>query len=132
MSVNEVSGLVIGAAIEVHRHLGPGLLEGAYGEALAHELALGGVSFTRQTEIPASYKGQSLPVSYRADFIVEALVVVELKSIDRLAGVHGSQVLTYLRLTGLSLGLLINFNVPLLRSGIQRIANNAPNLPRSP
>ena len=132
MDVNEVSARVIAAAIEVHRHLGPGLLESAYEEALALELTLGGVSFARQSEIAAFYKGQRLSVPYRADLIVAGSVVVEPKAIEQLARVHGSQVLTYLRLSGLSLGLLINFNVPLLRSGIQRVVNNAPNLPRSP
>jgi GxxExxY protein len=130
MDVNGVSARVIAAAIEVHRHLGPGLLEGTYEEALVHELGLAGMSLERQSPLAAFYKGVRLSASYRIDLVVEGAIVVELKSVDQLIDVHRSQVLTYLRLSGLSLGLLINFNVPVLHRGLKRISNNAPNLPR--
>jgi GxxExxY protein len=129
MDVNSVSERVVLACIGVHRHLGPGLLESAYDEALAHELRLGGTRFARQVVLAATYKGQELPSSYRAAFVVEGLVVVELKAIDLVLPVHAAEVLTYLRASGLTVGLLINFNKPLLTQGIRRLANNAPNLP---
>jgi GxxExxY protein len=129
MDVNSVSERVVLACIEVHRHLGPGLLESAYDEALAHELRLGGTRSARQVVLAATYKGQELPSSHRADFVVEGLVVVELKAIDLVLPVHAAEVLKYLRASGLTVGLLINFNKPLLPQGIRRLANNAPNLP---
>jgi GxxExxY protein len=119
---------VVLAAIEVHRCLGPGLLESAYDEALAHELALERIAFVRQAPLVATYKGQVLAASYRADFVVERLVVVELKSVEQVMPIHAAQLLTYLRASGLSVGLLINFNTPLLRQGIRRMVNQAPNL----
>jgi GxxExxY protein len=129
MDVNWVSERVVLACVEVHRHLGAGLLESAYEEALAHELRLNGVTFVRQATLVATYKGQELPASYRADFVVEELVVVELKAVDLVLPVHASQLLTYLRASGLPVGLLVNFNTPLVRRGIRRIVNNAPNIP---
>ena len=111
---------IIGAAIEVHRRLGPGLLESAYEECLCHELHLQGLQFRRQVEVPVIYKGLKLDCGYRIDLIVEDTVVIELKAIEHILPVHEAQLITYLRLTGKRVGLLINFNVPLLSSGIVR------------
>ena len=111
---------ILGAAIEVHRALGPGLLESAYEQCLCHELNLRGLGFARQVGIPVSYKGVKLDCGYCADLIVASEVVLELKAVERLSAVHEAQLLTYLKLTGLRKGLLINFNVSLLRDGIRR------------
>jgi GxxExxY protein len=119
-AADELSNRVIGAAIEVHRHLGPGLLEGAYEECLAHEFDLRAISYRRQHPIDLTYKGVTYREAYRLDFLASDLVVIELKAVDKLEPVHDAQLLTYLRLTNLWLGLLINFNVPVLRNGIQR------------
>ncbi len=121
---NTISNQVIGAAIEVHRHLGPGLLESAYEKCLCHELKLRGLSFERQKDLPVCYKGSRLECGYRLDIIVEAVVILELKSVRKLEPIHEAQLLTYLKLSNLKLGLLLNFNVPLMRDGIQRIVNN--------
>ena len=110
----------VDAAIEVHRHLGPGYLESVYEEALAVELTLRGVPFVRQIPIPVQYKGQSVGQA-RLDFLVDGALVVELKAVDALAPVHKAQVISYLKATGNQLGLLMNFNVPVLSQGIQRI-----------
>jgi GxxExxY protein len=118
-----VSTLVIGAAIDVHRALGPGLHESAYFACLARELELRGESFRAQVPVPVVYKGVHLNCGYRLDLLVENRLVVELKAVEQIHPVHFVQVLTYLRLTGHRLGLLINFNVPILRLGIRRIAN---------
>jgi GxxExxY protein len=118
---NELSRQVIGAAIEVHRELGPGLLESTYEECLAHEFHLRNVPFERQKVVPVAYKGLTLDCGFRVDLLVDGLVVVELKAVDRLAGIHEAQLLTYLKLTGCKLGLLMNFNVTLLRDGIKRL-----------
>jgi GxxExxY protein len=115
------SGLILGAAIEVHRCLGPGLLESAYEECLCHELLMRDIPFERQEPLPLNYKGLRLECAYRIDLIVGSLVVVELKSIERVEAIHVSQLLTYLRLRKLWLGLLINFNVPILKNGIKRL-----------
>src|SRR5579884_3209968 len=109
---------IIGAALEVHRQLGPGLLESAYEECLCHEFELRNIQFRRQVELPVIYKGLKLDCGYRVDLIIDDQVVVELKSIEHLLPVHEAQLLTYLRLTGKRVGLLINFNVPLLMHGI--------------
>ncbi len=119
----ELSGKIIGAAIEVHRMLGPGLLESAYQVALCRELTLRGIPFERQVELPMEYKGVRLECAYRLDLVVNNLIIVELKSVEKIEPVHEAQLLTYLRLKNLWLGLLINFNVPLLREGIRRIVN---------
>jgi GxxExxY protein len=116
---------VIAACIEVHRHLGPGLLESTYESCLCHELALRGVSFQRQVPLPLSYKGLQLDCSYRMDLLVEEKIVVELKVVERLLPVHEAQALTHIRLTGLRTALLVNFNVPVLRLGLRRVTNNA-------
>ena len=111
---------IIGAGIEVHRALGPGLLESAYEECLCHELTLRGLAFTRQVELPVTYKGVKLDCGYRIDLIVQGLVLVELKSVDKIHPIHEAQLLSYLRLSGLSTGLLLNLNVPVLKDGIIR------------
>jgi len=111
---------IIGAAIEVHRVLGPGLLESAYEECLCHELYLRGLSFERQVALPVSYKGLQLDCGYKIDVIVEREVVVELTAIEKILPVHEAQLLIYLKLSGKGVGLLINFNVPLLTRGIIR------------
>jgi GxxExxY protein len=121
MDINTISYGVIGAAIKVHRALGPGLLESVYEECLAMELCSEGFALRRQCCIPVSYRELRLEGAYRADLIVEDSVLVELKSVDALAPIHSAQVLTYLRLSGLKLGLLINFNVPALKRGIKRL-----------
>jgi GxxExxY protein len=121
---DEISGEVIGAAIEVHRCLGPGLLESAYEECLCRELSERKVQFERQKSLPLSYKGSTLNGGYRLDVVVEGRVIVELKAVDRIEPIHRAQMLTYLKLSQLKLGLLINFNVPILTTGIKRIVNN--------
>jgi GxxExxY protein len=120
---NDVSKEVIGAAIEVHRHLGPGLLESTYMPCLLHELQARRLEYVAQRLVPVRYKSLPLDASYRIDLIVENLIIVELKSVERLLPVHGSQVLTYLHLTNCPAGLLINFNVPKLTDGIKRLVN---------
>ena len=111
---------IIACAIDVHRTLGPGLLESAYEECLAFELSLRGLSFDRQLGLPVSYKGHALNCGYRIDLLVANEVVVEIKAVDALLPIHEAQLLTYLKLGGWHLGLLINFNVPLLKNGIRR------------
>jgi GxxExxY protein len=113
---------IIGAAITVHRELGPGLLESVYEKCLAFELADRGLSVITQKEIPVRYKNLTFDCSFRADLIVENKVLLELKSIDQLSPIHTSQVITYLKLTGLRTALLINFNVPTLKTGLKRIS----------
>jgi GxxExxY protein len=117
----DLSERVLGACIEVHRHLGPGLLESAYEECLCHELSLTGLGFARQRPLPVVYKGVMLDCGYRLDVVVEEKLVLELKAVDHLLPVHEAQVLTYLKLTGLDVGLLVNFNTPALRRGIRRL-----------
>src|SRR5260370_31009159 len=118
--INEITHEVIGAAIEVHRQLGPGLLESAYLGCLYRELVLRGISFEREKPLPLEYKGIRLESGYRLDLLVAGRVVVEVKSVEALAPVHDAQLLTYLRLGGWWVGLLINFNVAALKSGIHR------------
>ena len=120
---DRLSHLVIGAAIEVHRCLGPGLLESAYQACLYRELALREVPFECQVALPVVYKGLAIDNAYRLDVVVGRLVIVELKSVEEIHPVHEAQLLTYLRLTGLWLGLLINFNVPTLKQGIRRLVS---------
>jgi len=117
----ELTEKVIGAAIEVHRSLGPGLLESAYEECLCHELHLRDVSFERQVPVPVEYKGVKLDCGYRIDLVVGGSLVLELKCVESVLPVHEAQLLTYLRLTGKRVGLILNFNVPVLtRGGIVR------------
>lgn len=124
MAINELTKIIIGAAIEVHKTLGPGLLESAYQECLSHELSLAKVSHERQVPLPISYKSHTLDCGYRLDFLVEKTVVLELKAVDTLQRIHEAQLLTYLKLGGWPIGLLMNFNVPLLTKGIKRIVHN--------
>jgi GxxExxY protein len=120
---NKISNVVIGAAIEVHKILGPGLLESAYEECLCREFEIKKVQFKRQVPLPVEYKGVKLDCSYRMDIIVEDLVILELKSVEAIDQIHLAQVLTYLRLSKNWLGLLINFNVEVLKNGIRRLVN---------
>jgi GxxExxY protein len=120
MEFDPLSGKVIGCAIDVHKALGPGLLENAYEQCLAHELRLNGIECHLQKPIPVSYKGVKLDCGYRIDMLVDDLLIVELKSVERLLPIHEAQLLTYMRLARLSVGLLINFNVRFLKNGIKR------------
>jgi GxxExxY protein len=122
-SLNEISEAVIGAAIEVHRHLGPGLLESIYEECLGRELSLRRIPFQRQAPVGGTYKGMKLGVSFRVDLKVCRVLLVELKAVEALHDVHTAHLLSYLRLADLRLGLLINFNVPVLWRGVRRVAN---------
>ncbi|MBC7223378.1 MAG: GxxExxY protein [Anaerolineae bacterium] len=115
-----LSRQVIGCAIEVHRHLGPGLLESTYEQCLAHELSLAGIPFELQVPLPVEYKGLRLDCGYRVDLLVGRQIIVELKSVDQLLPIHTAQILTYMRLARIPVGLLINFNVELLKDGIKR------------
>jgi len=124
MNENDLSKLIIGAAIEVHRQLGPGLLESAYEECLAYELSQRHIPFERQKPIPVLYKEVRLDCGFKLDLLVNDLVIVELKAVDKLAPIHEAQTLTYLKLTGCKLGLLLNFNVIRLRDGIKRLVLN--------
>jgi GxxExxY protein len=119
-NINQITHDTIGAAIEVHRQLGPGLLESAYRECLTKEFMLRGIPFERERGVPVEYKGVLLDAGYRLDFLVAGCVVVEIKAIEALAPVHEAQLLTYLRLGGWRWGLLINFNVAVLKNGIRR------------
>src|ERR1041385_5375253 len=121
--LNELSGKVIGLCIEIHRELGPGLLESAYEECLAYELSQSGLRFERQPPLPVRYKGVQLDCGYRLDFVVEDALILELKAVTELQPINEAQLLTYLKLDKKSLGLLINFNVPILKQGIQRVAS---------
>ncbi len=124
MDENALSKLIIGAAIEVHRQTGPGLLESAYEECLAYEFTVRDIPFERQKPVPMVYKETQLDCGFRLDFLVGDLVVVELKAVSELTPTHDAQVLTYLKLTGCKLGLLLNFNVRLMRDGIKRLVLN--------
>ncbi len=116
----ELTERIIGAAIEVHRALGPGLLESVYEECLADEFQHSGIQFTRQLELPIEYKGRRLDAGYRLDFLINNTVVVELKAVEKIMPIHEAQLLTYLRLAKKRVGLLMNFNVPRLRDGLLR------------
>jgi len=120
---NDISGKIIGAAIEVHKKLGPGLLESAYEECLCCEMQLRGIEFKRQVPLSLNYKGVVLDCGYRLDLLVEDKVIVELKSIEGLEPIHEAQMLTYLKLRNAWLGLIINFNVIMLKDGVRRLVN---------
>ncbi|BBO72935.1 hypothetical protein DSCW_03520 [Desulfosarcina widdelii] len=124
MDLNQLSNKIVGAAIEVHKALGPGLLESTYEECLCHELKLHELRFDRQVSLPVKYKGQELDCGYRIDVIVEQSVILELKAVDTVLPIHKAQLLTYLKLANLQLGLLLNFNTSLMRDGIYRMVNN--------
>ncbi len=118
------TGKIIGAAIEVHKALGPGLLESAYEQCLCRELALQEIPFQRQVDLPVEYKDVRLDCGYKMDIVVDDSIIVELKSVDKLLPIHEAQLLTYLKLSHRQIGLLINFNTPVLKDGIKRIVNN--------
>jgi len=120
MTDQELTHAIIGAAIEVHRVLGPGLLESAYEECLARELTLQGIPFERQKSLPVVYKGVKLECGYRVDLLIDGRVVVELKAVEALAPIHDAILLTYLRLSGCKIGLLMNFHCTVLKDGIRR------------
>ncbi|HEX8463605.1 MAG TPA: GxxExxY protein [Abditibacterium sp.] len=124
MRLNILSGEVIDAAMDVHREIGPGLLESAYEECLCYELTERGIKFRRQVELPVRYKSVNLNCGYRLDIVIEDLIILELKAVASLEPIHTAQILTYLRLSGLSLGFLLNFNVPLLKDGVKRLVYN--------
>jgi len=121
---DQITDRVIGCAIEVHRNLGPGLLESAYERCLCHEIRQSGLKCQTQVALPIHYKGLELDCGYRLDLLVEESVILEIKAIERLLPIHEAQLLTYLKLTGYKVGLLLNFNVPVLKEGLHRIVNN--------
>ena len=123
---------IIGAAIEVHKELGPGLLESAYEQCLCHELSLRGIQFRRQIDLPVKYKGLELDCGYKMDIVVEDVVILELKTVRKLAPVHEAQLLTYLKLYDRPVGLLINFNVALLKNGLKRMVHHFDESSASP
>jgi len=123
LELNEISRRIIDAAIQVHKKLGPGLLESVYRECLVHEIAKRGLRVETEVQVPIVYDGITLKSPLRLDVLVEGEIIIELKAIDDILGVHRAQLLSYLRLTGKRLGLLINFNVVLLKDGIHRIVN---------
>ena len=120
MEFDELSSRVIGCALEVHRELGPGLLESTYEQCLAHELKLNGIRFELQHPLPVEYKGVRLGCGYRVDVLVEDKLIIELKSVEQIKRIHEAQLLTYMRLAGVKIGLLISFNVTKLKDGIKR------------
>jgi len=126
MMENEIAKIIVDAAFKIHRSLGPGLLESVYEATLAHELRTRGLQVTQQLGVPVNYDGVRLGLGFRADLVVGHKVLVEIKSVELIAPVHRKQLQTYLRLMGLHLGLLINFNVELIRNGIQRVVNRLP------
>ena len=123
MDINVLTSEVIGAAIEVHKNVGPGLLESVYEECLCYELGIRGISFERQKPLPVIYKGKQLDCGYRLDIVVENRIILELKSCEKFEPIHKAQLLSYLRLSGVNLGLLLNFNVAFMREGIVRVVN---------
>ncbi len=123
VDLNGITESVIGAAMSVHRELGPGLLESAYESCLVYELSERGLSVERQKALPVEYKGIRIDCGYRLDLLVEDSVIVELKSVERLQKIHHAQILSYLKLSGRKVGLLINFNEKILKDGIQRVVN---------
>ena len=124
MDLNKFSSKVIGAAIEVHKTLGPGLLESSYEECLCYELGLRGILFERQKSLPIVYKDKKLESGYRIDVVVENSILLELKAVEKIEPIHKAQILTYLKLSDIHLGLLLNFNVPIMRDGIVRVVND--------
>lgn len=123
MTENEISSTIIGAAIEVHKFLGPGLLESSYEACLLFELRQKGLNVKSQVPLPVSYKGLLLEAGYRIDILVEEKVIIEVKAVDKLAEIHTAQILTYLKLTKLKLGLVINFNTVKVIEGLKRVVN---------
>ncbi len=126
MNLNEISGLIVKLAIKIHHKLGPGLLESVYQRILAYELRKAGLQVETEIPIPVNWDGHTIEDSFRADLIINREVLVELKSVEQLLPVHHKQIFTYLKLTNLHLGLLINFNTPLLKDGLHRIVRDLP------
>jgi len=124
--LNKITKTIIGVAVNIHRALGPGLLESAYEACMVYDLAHAGLEVEQQKPLPIVYRGVKLECGYRLDLIIESEVIVEIKSIEKLLPIHKAQLLSYLKLSGCKLGLLINFNVQILKNGIQRIVNNFP------
>ena len=124
MTENELSKIIVDRCLKIHKTLGPGLLESVYEEVLSYELTKNGLKCERQVGIPVIYEDIKMDIGFRADMIVENKVIVELKSVENIIPVHKKQLLTYLKLTGIKLGLLVNFNVDLIKNGITRIVNN--------
>ncbi len=124
MTEDEIGRIIVDSALEVHKSLGPGLLESAYESCLKHELRIRNLRVKSQQELPLIYKGLKMEIAYRLDLLVEDKVIVEIKAVDKLSDVHLAQILSYLKLTDLRLGFLINFNVKLIKEGIKRVANN--------
>ena len=124
MTENEISRIVFDSALKVHKSIGPGLLESAYEECLAHELRKHDLIVAKQKPLPLVYEDIKLEIGYRVDLMIENKVIIEVKSVDSLNDIHTAQVITYLKLSECKLGMLINFNVPLIKNGIKRIVNN--------
>jgi len=129
--LNQITEAIIGAAIEVHRALGPGLLESAYEACTAFEVAQRGLRVEEQKPLPVVYREVRLDCGYRLDLLVEEAVIVEIKAVERLMPIHQAQLLSYLKLSGCKVGLLINFNVEILKHGVRRVVNNFPDSPRA-
>ena len=125
-SFDRVTHKIIAAAMAVHRAIGPGLLESAYQACLAMEFSESGLRFVEQVDLPITYRGRTLDCGYRLDFVVEDAVIVEIKSVEALAPIHQAQLLSYLRMSNRRVGLLINFNVPILKNGLKRVVNQFP------
>jgi GxxExxY protein len=123
MEFNDLTGRIIGAAIEVHKQLGPGLLESVYEECLCYELKQRNINFERQKSLPIRYKDVKLDCGYRLDVVVEGAIILELKSCEKVEDIHRAQLLTYLKLSGLKVGLILNFNVAMMKDGLIRIVN---------
>lgn len=124
MKINEITGQIVDAAIKVHTTLGPGLLESAYEACLAHELGKRGLQVGKQVTLPIEYDGTRLDAGYRIDLLVEKVVIVELKAVEKMNPIFEAQLISYLKLSNLQVGLLINFHVPRLKDGLKRIVNN--------
>ena len=122
--INSITEKIIGCAMDVHRGLGPGLLESAYEECLCYELSQAKLKFLRQVELPIAYKGVNLDCGYRMDVVVEDAVIIEIKAVERIHSIHEAQMLSYLKLHDKKVGLLLNFHVPVLKSGIKRVVND--------
>jgi GxxExxY protein len=131
-SAARLTEMIIGAAIEVHRHTGPGLMESAYEECLCFEFSQLGLGFKRQVNLPILYKGVKLDCGYKMDLVVEDTVVLELKTVEHLLPIHSAQLLTYLKLSGKKIGLLMNFNEPILTKGVKRLVNHFREGPVTP
>ena len=121
MDFDKLSNRVIGCALEVHRHLGPGLLESTYEQCLAHELKMASIPFKLQCPLPVEYKGIKLDCGYRIDLLIDDSIIVELKSVEKILPIHQAQLLTYMKLSGILIGLLMNFNVEYIKNGIKRM-----------